>query len=150
MSRIFYITSQTTRPTGSSGRQQTTVLKGRRILTYAHRLTAFEVGPDGSLTDRRPFAEIEGCYPDGICLDAEGAVWVADPRGNEPLRIVEGGRIDRRISTGAQGTFACMLGGGRRRTLFVCTNTDSGPETAQRKEGRIETIRVAVTGAGLP
>ena len=43
-----------------------------------------------------------------------------------------------------------MLGGGRRRTLFVCTNTDSGPETAQRKEGRIETTRVAVTGAGLP
>jgi len=70
--------------------------------------------------------------------------------GNEPLRVFEGGRIDRRIPTGAQGVFACMLGGGRRQTRFVCTNTDSGPETAQRKEGRIETTRVAVTGAGLP
>ena len=118
--------------------------------TIAHRLTAFDIGLGGSLANRRPFAEIEGGYPDGICLDDEGAVWVADPRGNAVLRVFEGGRVGRRISTGSRGAFACMLGGDDRRTLFVCTNIGSGPETAQRKEGRIETIRVEVPGAGLP
>ena len=47
--------------------------------TFAHRLTAFDVAADGTLSNRRAWAEIEGCYPDGICLDAEGAIWVSDP-----------------------------------------------------------------------
>jgi sugar lactone lactonase YvrE len=126
---------------------------GRTLIvgeTFAGRLTAFDVGADGSLSRRRVFASIDGCYPDGICLDAEGAVWVADPRGNRVVRVLEGGRIARTISTGPRGSYACMLGGADRRTLYVCTNSGSGPAMAEKTDGRIEAIRVEVPGAGLP
>jgi sugar lactone lactonase YvrE len=118
--------------------------------TFANRLTAFDVGFDGSLANRREFAHIDGFFPDGICLDAEGAIWAADPWGKRIVRVFEGGRIARTIPTGERGAYACMLGGDDRRTLFVCTNTGSGPAVAPRKDGRIETIRVEVPGAGLP
>ena len=55
--------------------------------TFAHRLTAFDIGPDGSLSNRRVWAAIEGCYPDGICLDAEGAIWVSDAFGRRVMRV---------------------------------------------------------------
>ena len=118
--------------------------------TFAHRLTAFDIGAGGALTNRRVFALMEDCSPDGICLDAEGAVWVADPWGNKVLRVFEGGRIERTISTGDRGAFACMLGGEDRRTLFICTNTGSGPAMGSKTDGRIDVIRVEVPGAGLP
>ena len=118
--------------------------------TYAGRLTAFDVADDGSLANRRTFARIERCFPDGICLDAEGAIWVADAGGNRVVRVFEGGRIERTISVGERTAYACMLGGPERRTLFVCTCTGSGAHAAQNKDGRIETINVAVPGAGLP
>jgi sugar lactone lactonase YvrE len=118
--------------------------------TYAHRLTAFAIGSDGSLSARRIFAALPGCYPDGICLDAEGAVWVADARGQDVARVFEGGRVARRIGVGDRTVFACMLGGADRRTLFLCTSTGSGPAMAEKTDGRIETVRVEVPGAGLP
>ena len=118
--------------------------------TYANRLTTFAVGADGSLQKRRLFAELKDCFPDGICLDAEGAVWVADARGHQVIRVFDGGRIERTVSTGAQGAFACMLGGADRRTLFICTSSASGPAQATKRDGRIETVRVDVPGAGLP
>lgn len=119
--------------------------------TRASRLTAFDVGDDGSLSNRRVWAEIEGCFPDGICLDAEGAIWVADAGiGHRVLRVFEGGRIERTISAGDQRAFACMLGGPERRTLFICTNSASGDEAAQKTDGRIEVINVDTPGAGLP
>jgi sugar lactone lactonase YvrE len=118
--------------------------------TYAKRLTAFDRDRAGGLSNRRVFVDLGENYPDGICLDAEGAVWVADPRNNVVLRVHEGGRRSRQISTGDRGAYACMLGGADRRTLFVCTNTLSGPKAAERTDGRIETIRVDVPGAGLP
>lgn len=118
--------------------------------TYANRLTAFDIGTAGDLTQRRVFAELGGVFPDGICLDAEGAVWVADARGRAVIRVIEGGRIDRTISTGEQHSFACMLGGDDRRTLFICTSSGSGPDVATKRDGRIETIRVEVPGAGWP
>jgi sugar lactone lactonase YvrE len=118
--------------------------------TFAARLTAFDVAPDGALSNRRLFAALDGCFPDGICLDAEGAVWVTNPRGPEVLRVFEGGRIAERVSTGDRFAFACMLGGADRRTLFVLTNTGSGPAAAAKTDGRVETVRVAVPGAGLP
>ena len=62
--------------------------------TYAHRLTAFDIAADGSLGNRRLFAALDGRFPDGICLDAEGAVWVADARGHDVIRVREGGRIE--------------------------------------------------------
>ena len=126
---------------------------GRRLIvgeTQAHRLTAFDIDEDGGLANRRVFAELPGSFPDGICLDAEGAVWVADARGSRVMRVIEGGRIAATISTGSQGAFACMLGGADRRTLFVCTSSGSGPQQAMRREGRIERVRVDVPGAGWP
>ena len=118
--------------------------------TFVHRLTAFDVGADGTLARRRVFAELPGCYPDGICLDVDGAVWVADARGRRVVRVFEGGRIERTISTGEQGAFACMLGGDDRRTLFICTSSGSGPAVANKRDGRIEMIRVDRPGTGLP
>ena len=120
--------------------------------TRASRLTAFDVADDGSLSNRRVWAQLDGVFPDGTCLDAEGAIWVADagPEGHRVLRVLEGGRIERAISVGDQRAFACMLGGPERRTLFVCTSSASGDEAAQKKDGRIEIIDVDTPGAGLP
>jgi sugar lactone lactonase YvrE len=118
--------------------------------TFAHRLTAFDVAADGSLGNRRLFAHIDGLHPDGICLDAEGGIWVADPWGKRVVRVLDGGRIERTISTGERGAYACMLGGDDRRTLFICTNTGSGPAMAEKRDGRIDFLRVDVAGAGLP
>jgi sugar lactone lactonase YvrE len=118
--------------------------------TFAERLTAFDIDGDGALRNRRIFAQIEGLFPDGICLDAEGAIWVADPFGKRVVRVFAGGRVERSISTGARGAYACMLGGHDRRTLFVCTNTGSGPAMGQKRDGRIDFMRVDVPGAGLP
>lgn len=126
---------------------------GRTLIvaeTIGNRLTAFERERDGRLTNRRVWADLGENFPDGICLDAEGAIWVADPRKNVVLRVHEGGRRSRAIPTGDRGAYACMLGGEDRRTLFVCTNTISGPKAAERTDGRIETIRVDVPGAGWP
>ena len=126
---------------------------GRMLIvgeTFAERLTAFNIEPDGALTNRRVFAQVEGMSPDGICLDAEGAVWVADPFGRKLMRIAADGRVERTIATGERGPYACMLGGHDRRTLFVCTNTGSGPAMGRKRDGRIEFMRVDVPGAGLP
>jgi sugar lactone lactonase YvrE len=126
---------------------------GRQLIvaeSLEYRLTSFDILPDGSLTNRRLFASVSPVYPDGICLDAEGAVWVSHARGNELIRVFDGGKVQRKISTGDRRSFACMLGGEDRKTLFVCTNTDSGPHMGQKRDGRIETIRVDVPGAGLP
>jgi sugar lactone lactonase YvrE len=118
--------------------------------TYAQRLTAFDLAADGTLSNRRLFAQLDGVYPDGICLDAEGAVWVTDARGPRVIRVFDGGRIARTVSTGERNTYACMLGGADRRTLFVLTNSGSGPGMAEKRDGRIEMIKVDVPGAGWP
>jgi sugar lactone lactonase YvrE len=118
--------------------------------TFAHRLTAFDVAADGTLSNRRAWAQIEGCYPDGICLDAEGAIWVSDPFGHRLVRVFEGGRIAREIDLAPRGAYACILGGTDRRTLFVCTNSGSGPSMADKRDGRIEILRVEAPGAGWP
>ncbi len=118
--------------------------------TFANRLSAYDIRDDGMLVNHRVFAETPGCFPDGICLDAEGAVWVTNPQGDAVLRVFEGGRIAQKISTDERRSFACMLGGEDRRTLFVVTNVGSGPAIAEKKAGRIETIQVEVPGAGLP
>jgi sugar lactone lactonase YvrE len=127
---------------------------GRTLIigeTQAHRLTAFDVAPDGTLDNRRVWASLdESVLPDGMCLDAEGSIWVSDARGPALLRVREGGRVEDTISTGGRYAFACMLGGADRRTLFVCTSTGSGPAMADKRDGAIETVRVDVPGAGLP
>lgn len=122
--------------------------------SYNARLTAFNIEPDGSLSHRRAWAQFddsvtfeEGRFtPDGMCLDTEGAVWVATP--GEVLRVREGARVVDRIPVD-NFPLACMLGGPERRTLFILTTTVLNP-TDSNARGRIETIQVAVPGAGLP
>lgn len=114
------------------------------------RLSAFDVAEDGSLTNHRLWADIAPNVPDGICLDAEGGVWSADPRNHEVIRVEEGGEVTARLSTGDEGAYACMLGGPERRTLFACVNSGSGPDAEKRREGRIVCCEVDVPGAGWP
>lgn len=118
--------------------------------TFGARLTAFDVLPDGRLTNRRVWAQLDGAVPDGICLDAEGAVWVASPLSSEVLRVRQGGEVTRRIAVDTQA-IACMLGGEDRRTLFVLTAGSVEPEKCKlEKRGRIEVVDVEVPGAGYP
>jgi sugar lactone lactonase YvrE len=117
--------------------------------TFGARLTAFDVDSEGALSNRRLWAKLEGAVPDGICLDAEGAIWVASPVSAEVLRVREGGEVSQRIRVATQA-FACMLGGPERRTLFICTASDSDPAKAAERSGRIEYVEVEVPGAGLP
>ena len=77
-------------------------------------------------------------------------MWVADARTPRVLRVLDGGRIERTIPTGARFAFACMLGAQDRRTLYLCTSTGSGPAMADKRDGAIESVRVDVPGAGLP
>ncbi len=112
-------------------------------------LTAFDVAEDGSLSGRREWARMQGAVPDGICLDEEGAIWVASPVSGEVLRLREGGEVTRRIEVEHQA-YACMLGGPERRTLFVCTAASADPAEADARTGRIELVEVDVPGAGLP
>jgi sugar lactone lactonase YvrE len=119
--------------------------------TLAGRMTAFDVAADGALSGRRLWAQLPPrAVPDGCCLDAEGAIWVASPTTNEVLRLKEGGEVTERIDTG-RGAYACMLGGDDRRTLYLLTCVSSNPEECARdRTGRIEQVRVDVPGAGLP
>ncbi len=120
--------------------------------SFTGALTAFTIDDDGSLHDRREWARVRGAVPDGICLDAEGAIWIASPISHQVLRVAEGGEVLAEIRTSDERQpFACMLGGADRRTLYVCTALDSEPAAARRDRlGRIEAIEVDVAGAGLP
>ncbi len=114
------------------------------------KLTAFDVEDDGTLTNRRVWAPLEGVAPDGICLDAEGAVWVANALGAECVRVAEGGEVLDRVVT-TQPCFACMLGGADRRTLYMVTAPSSAASQRRgERAGNIEQARVEVAGAGLP
>ena len=124
--------------------------------TYAARLTAFDINDDGSLSNRRLWADltnIEKDYrpvPDGICLDKENAIWMASPSTNEVLRIKEGGIIVDKIGI-QTNAYACVLGGKDRKTLFVCTSGGSDMQSCiEKKEGRIESFQVDIPGAGIP
>jgi len=119
--------------------------------TLGARMTAFQIQPDGGLTKRRVFAAIDGLIPDGCCLDAEGALWVAWPGSNKVVRILDGGKITDTIELPGRHAYACMLGGPDRRDLHICTALGHMPEQIRAKpEGKIEVSRVDVPGAGLP
>jgi sugar lactone lactonase YvrE len=118
--------------------------------TSGECLTAFDITSDGSLVNRHIWAQIKGYTPDGICLDAEGAIWVAAFGSTDVLRVCEGGAITHRARV-ANTPLACMLGGVDRHTLFVATTATNQPDDAiARRSGRIETVRVEVASAGLP
>ena len=120
------------------------------------QLTAFDVAADGSLSGQRLFAELPPAPgqriapPDGICLDAEGAVWLADPLGRRLLRVTEGGDVTRELPVDGVPV-AVVLGGADRRTLYACVADDWKRETLLiRRSGRIMALPVEVAGAGKP
>jgi sugar lactone lactonase YvrE len=126
---------------------------GRLLLvaeTFAHRITCFDLDEASQIANRRLWANLGEATPDGICLDAEGALWVASPATGETLRVARSGAILDRCRT--RGTpYACMLGGSDRKRLYICTSeTDDPAEAARIRSGRIEAVRVEVPGAGLP
>jgi sugar lactone lactonase YvrE len=126
--------------------------------TAARELVAFDVASDGSLSGRRTWAPLDH-PPDGICLDEEGAVWVAFPSAAEFARVHEGGDVTDRIPVDGWA-IACMLGGEGRRTLFMMVTYatahelhrlgDPGQDNTSQCRGRIESRSVNVAGAGLP
>ena len=117
----------------------------------ANRLTAYRIDADGTLHDRRAWAELGETTPDGICLDAEGAIWVADPLHGEVVRVHDGGVVAERVRTDRSGAFACVLGGHDGRTLFVCTATEEASlDPSAPPVGAIEVATVDVPGAGSP
>ncbi|MDC1084987.1 SMP-30/gluconolactonase/LRE family protein [Pseudomonadales bacterium] len=117
--------------------------------TFGRCLTAFDIADDGGLSNRRIWANLHPHIPDGICLDAEGAIWLADPANNCVVRVAEGGDVLQKIEMG-NGTFACMLGGEDRKTLFVCTAAGSGSKAEERLTAKIEACEVSVPGVGCP
>ena len=122
------------------------------------QLTAFDVAADGTLSGRRTFAALVATKagvpvapPDGICLDAEGAVWVADPIGARVFRVRPGGEVTDSIDFDDVIPVACVLGGPDRRTLYMCVAADWKREVVrQAPTSRIVAAKVAVSGAGRP
>lgn len=113
-------------------------------------LRAYDVAADGSLSNGRTWAQLTDAVPDGICLDAEGAVWIASPIAPEVVRVLAGGRVAQRVAV-SNHAFACMLGGPDHRTMFVLTADNSMPDYCRaHASGRIETFPVEVPGAGRP
>jgi sugar lactone lactonase YvrE len=127
---------------------------GRTLMvaeSYGRRLTAFEIGADGDLTGRRVWADLGDGTPDGICLDAEGAVWYADVPNRRCVRVREGGEVLATVEHD-RGCFACMLGGPDGRTLFIVAREWrglAGTDTAERT-GQVLTVDVDVAHAGRP
>lgn len=118
--------------------------------SMGHRLTAFNIQNDGSLTNRRPFADLGEAVPDGIALDAEGAIWVASPMSKELLRVRDGGAVAERLTFDTM-PIACALGGSDRRTLFMLTSDSINPDECRaKKASKIWIKEVAVAGAGWP
>jgi len=111
--------------------------------TIAAKLTAFDIMEDGSLIGRRVWANLKSLPPDGICLDAEGGIWIAAPGRRRAVRVLEGGIITHIVKV-ENDAYACMLGGPDRKTLFVATSKHT------RDAGRIEFVEVDIPGAGLP
>jgi sugar lactone lactonase YvrE len=118
--------------------------------SFGNKLTAFTIGDDGALSARRTWADLPDRAPDGICLDADGAVWVANANAAECVRVAEGGEILQTVQTGERRCFACALGGPDRRTLFLCVAEGFSGDAMRRRTGAIETTEVDVGGAGWP
>jgi sugar lactone lactonase YvrE len=152
------------RPDGTAEMQQGDLFRpngsaitadGTRLVvaqTRLHRVSVQPIGPDGRLGEVADIADLpSGSWADGLCLDSEDAVWVADPKGRRVFRLLADGATDRVIGTGDRSPVACILGGPERRTLFLAT----GPirpmhEALDDPQGRIEAFEVEVPGAGWP
>jgi sugar lactone lactonase YvrE len=117
--------------------------------SYAKRLTAFDIEPDGGLSNRRVWADLGEGVPDGICADAENAVWYADVPNKRCVRVREGGEILQTIELD-RGCFACALGGDDQRTLFIVAAGWPLQMGGAKPTGRILAVEVAVAGVAAP
>ncbi|HUJ67116.1 MAG TPA: SMP-30/gluconolactonase/LRE family protein [Acidimicrobiales bacterium] len=139
------------------------------VETHAHRITAFDRDRQGRLSNRGPFAVLaDKTFPDGMCLDESGAVWIGTGFGGRFLRVQEGGEISDELRLGDRWGVACVLGGSDRRTLYLLTaattldalqamvNADATDADAHltwaltQSTGRVEAVEVEVPGAGRP
>jgi sugar lactone lactonase YvrE len=121
--------------------------------SHGKKLTAFDIAKDGSLSHRRVWADLGNGVPDGICIDAENAVWYADVPNKCCVRVREGGEVLQTVTVD-RGCFACMLGGADRKTLFIVVTVWRGmekiAEVARARTGQVMTMTVPVPGAGWP
>jgi sugar lactone lactonase YvrE len=133
--------------------------------TFGNRVSAFDITADGALANRRTWAKFGELptgtelgkllgqvvvAPDGCCLDADGAMWIADGLSGRVIRVRQGGEIVDEILAGT-GVFACMLGGADGRTLFICAAPDFQEEARKNaREASLMTARVGTPRAGLP
>jgi sugar lactone lactonase YvrE len=119
--------------------------------SYGNRLTAFDIAADGSLSNRRVWADLNGGYPDGICLDADGAIWYADVPNQRCVRVRAGGEMLQTIELD-RGCFACMLGGADGRTLFLIANRWTGPSSLgeESRTGQVLMVDAPAPGVGWP
>jgi sugar lactone lactonase YvrE len=119
--------------------------------SYGRKLTAFDIAADGSLANQRVWADLDGGVPDGICIDAEGAVWYADVPNRCCVRVREGGEVLESIELD-RGCFACMLGGPDMSTLFLVATEWGGTEHMAdgTRTGQVLTVPAPAPGAGWP
>jgi sugar lactone lactonase YvrE len=121
--------------------------------SHGKKLTAFDIASNGSLSKRRVWADLGDGVPDGICIDADNAVWYADVPNKRCVRVREGGEVLQTIKLD-RGCFACMLGGVRNNTLFVIATEWRGmekiPEVAQARTGQVLTVDAPAPHAGWP
>lgn len=118
--------------------------------SHANRLSAFDIAQDGSLSNRRVWADLDG-FPDGICLDAEGAAWYADVPNKHCVRVREGGEVLETIDAD-RGCFACMLGGADGKTLFILAAEWRGFEhmISDARTGQVLSVEAPAPGVGWP
>jgi sugar lactone lactonase YvrE len=119
--------------------------------SYAKRLTAFEIASDGSLSNRRVWADLGDGVPDGICLDAENAIWYGDVPNQRCVRVAEGGEVLQSVELD-RGCFACALGGADRSTLFMMATEWKGPAGMfdGPPTGQVLSVEAPAPGVGWP
>jgi sugar lactone lactonase YvrE len=121
--------------------------------SHGKKLSAFDIAADGGLSNRRVWADLGDSVPDGICIDADGAVWYADVPNKRCLRVREGGEVLQTVMVD-RGCFACMLGGVEKNTLFIIATEWRGmeriSEVAQARIGRVLTFEAPSAHAGWP
>jgi sugar lactone lactonase YvrE len=119
--------------------------------SYSKQLTAFDIGDDGGLSEGRVWADLGDGVPDGICMDAEGAVWYADVPNRRCVRVGEGGQVLDTVEAD-RGCFACMLGGTDGRTLFVVAQewTGAGGIAEGERTGQVLAVEAPARHAGHP
>ena len=117
--------------------------------SYAEQLTAYDIAADGALSGRRVWAPTPGDHPDGICLDAEGAVWYADVGNRHCVRVAEGGEVLATVEFD-RGAFACALSREADPRLFVVGQDWGGPDAVGGATGVFAAFPAAVPGAGHP